>query len=521
MLLELHIENLAILESATVLFEEGLVAVTGESGAGKSVFVGALALVLGGRTDPSMVRSGADVARIDARFIVPGPDGPCERVLTREIPSQGRSRAYLDGRPTTASSISTLFSGLIEIHGQHEFHRLGERVVRCAHLDRFGSIDSGTLREVQGTIAGLEAELAALGGDQVQREREIDLLAYQLHEIDSAHLDPEEPARLATEEARLADADRIVSGAANAAAALDEEEPLTTALRALEASPVLDSLRQRLESVVADLRDLRLELRSMADGLEADPRRLSEIGERRATIADLLRRYGRDVDEVLLFREAIAVDLERLRSHDEVALKLTQRLQLARERAGALSKELALLRSAAAPKLADAVTKCLENLEMASVAFSVSTNGDDGGEVDFGLRLSDGRVLPLSRAASGGELARCMLALDMVLEPFGGRDTVILDEIDAGLGGATGGAMAASLSDLSLRRQVIVVTHLPTVAAVADQQITIAREHESGGSPRSNVAVVTGTSRRDEVARMLAGSTDSDSLQLATRLLSR
>ena len=518
MLVELHVENLAVIESATVLFNDALVAITGESGSGKSVLVEALSLAVGGRSDPSSVRVGAESARVDARFLLPGDDGPVERIVTREVPASGRSRAYIDGRPSTAAAVADLLAGVIEIHGQHEYHRLGERAIRCAHLDRFGAIDTQQLNETRAEIATLSAELAALGGDPVEREREIDLLSYQIHEIDAAELDPSEPAQLDVEEARLRDVDRITSGAGLAIEALTDDDRLSSALRALGASPILDEQQRRLEGLINEIRDLRSDLRSIVESVEHNPERLVAIAERRALLANLLRRYGRDIAEVLEFRSDIADRLERLRSHDDIAQRLQTRIEQVTRRLSLVSADIAQRRAEAAPRLSAAVTAQLRRLEMESVTFTVTTGGEDGGEVEFLLEVSPGRALSLAKVASGGELARCMLALDIVLEPLGGAQSVVLDEIDAGLGGATGGAMAKALVDLSARRQVIVITHLPTVAASASQQIAV--ERISGeAAPRSAIRMVSGDARRREVARMLAGAHDEASLGLADRLL--
>ncbi|MDA2945804.1 MAG: AAA family ATPase [Actinomycetota bacterium] len=521
MLVELHIENLAVIESATVLFEPGLTAITGESGSGKSMLVQALSLALGSRSDPSMVRSGASEARVDARFIIPDPDGAAERVITRSIPAQGRSRAYIDGRPTTATAIAESFGTLIEVHAQHEYHRLGDRSTRCALLDMFGSIDTRPLNDARARIAEIEAELATLGGDRRSREREIDLLRYQLTEIDAAELDPDEPDRLDDEERLLTDVDAILTGTRRAIDALDHDRHLLDALRGLEASPILEAHHRRLDGLVAELRDLRSDLVAMEGGIDHDPARLEAIADRKALIGNLLRRYGRDIVEVLTYRDGIKTDLERLQNHDQRADQLVQMGERAREHLSRVAAEVARRRAEAAPALAGAITERLQQLDMSSARFDVVTSGDDGGEVEYLLDGGDGRALPVSRVASGGELARCMLAIDLVLEPYGGAHCVVLDEIDAGMGGATGGALAAVLGELALRRQVIVVTHLPTIAAAARSQVAITRHNAEGAGAFSTAQVLDHDSRLTEIARMFAGSDDVEALDLARRLLDR
>jgi DNA repair protein RecN (Recombination protein N) len=385
----------------------------------------------------------------------------------------------------------------------------------------FGAIDTRPLNDARARLAEIDAELALLGGDRRAREREIDLLSYQLDEIDSAELDPHEPGRLDDEERLLTDVDAISNGTRRAIDALDREQHLLEALRGLEASPVLEDHHRRLDGLIAELRDLRSDLATLAEGIDHDPDRLEAIGHRKALIADLLRRYGRDIAEVLAYRDGIHAELGRLRDHDERAARLTQVRAKALEHLERVSDEIARHRAEAAPALAGAITERLRQLDMTSAHFSVVTSGDDGGEVDFLLDGGDGRALPVSRIASGGELARCMLAIDLVLEPYGGAQCVVLDEIDAGMGGATGGALAAVLAELALRRQVIVVTHLPTVAAAARTQIAVSRHDAQGAGGISTARVVDDDARLTEIARMFAGSDDIEALDLARRLLHR
>jgi DNA repair protein RecN (Recombination protein N) len=483
------------------------------------VLLHALGLAVGGRSDPRIVRQGAREARVDARFLVNGPDGPFERVVTRIVPVDGRSRSYLDGRPTTAAAIAELLGDVVDIHAQHEYHRLGERSVRCSHLDRFGGIDTTALDQARAAVASLEAELATLGGDPVSREREIDLLSYQLADIDAGALDPEEPERLETERERLSDVDRVRSSAEAAIEALDDT-PFERALQHLQLTHVLGEQRVRLEGLLAELRDLRLDLRSLYDDLDDDPQRLEEIQSRLTQISDLRRRYGPGIADVLAYRERIHEELGRLQHYDVRAAELHRDLVRAMEALDAQAARVGSQRRAAAPQLSEAVTQRLLALDMASSRFHVVCGGDDGGEVDFLLDTGGGRPLPLSRVASGGELARCMLAIDLVLEPLEAYGCVVLDEIDAGLGGATGGAMAAALGELSTRRQVIVVTHLPTVAATAHHQMSVQRERDRSPAT-SSLHVLDASTRSSEVARMLSGSIDSASLELAQQMLER
>ena len=531
MLVELHIEHLGVIDRATLVLGDGVTALTGETGAGKTMLVEAIELLVGGRADASMVRSGASEARIDGRVEVRGADGVREHVLTRVIPADGRSRAYVDGRPATVASLADLTADVIDLHGQHAHQTLLSTATQRAALDRFGEVDLEPLRVARARITEIDAELATLGGDERARAREIDLLRFQVGELDAAGIvDPLEDESLAREEATLADALAHREAGAQALVLLRDEggvaESLAAALVALGDREPYADLVERLAGAGAELDDLGAELRSRAETIDEDPERLEVIRVRRQLLADLRRKYGDDLAEVMAFHAQAEARLRELTDYDQRAAELdvARAKALADERAAA--KVVGDRRRAVAPELARAVEQRLRELAMpdAAIAVEVGSGPDDhpGDDVRFLLSANPGSpMLPLSKVASGGELARAMLALRLVLSGAGnggGVTTLVFDEVDAGIGGTAASAVGAALADLGTAHQVLVVTHLPQVAAAAQRQLVVAKQ-VSDGATFTEVTEVEGDVRVGEIARMLAGTESEAALVHARDLL--
>ncbi len=531
MLTELHIENLGVIERAALVLDRGVTALSGETGAGKTMLVEAIGLLVGGRADPSIVRSGAAEARIDGRFEVDRDGEVAEIVLTRVVPADGRSRAYVDGRPATVTSLAEITRDIIDLHGQHAHQSLLSVVTQRAALDEFGSIDLAPLRAARARLTELDAELATLGGDERARAREIDLLRFQVGELDAADIDDgDEDDRLSAEESLLADAvaHRRAGGAALQALRDDElgNDPIAAALTALDGRAPYDELGGRLRGLSAELDDVVAELRSLSEGIEERPERLSEIRERRQLLVDLRRKYGNDLAEVMTFHSEADNRLRELEDYDRRAGELDA------ERADAVAAELVASetvgrqRRLAAPTLAAAVEARLRDLAMpnASIAVEVGRSVDDhpGDEIRFMLSANPGSpLLPLHRVASGGELARAMLALRLVLVGAGERSavaTLVFDEVDVGIGGSAAAAVGAALADLGRHHQVLIVTHLPQVAARATKQLVVTKT-VLDDQTFTSVGEVAGDDRVGEIARMLAGAETPAALDHARDLL--
>lgn len=518
MLLELQVTDLGVVEELSLVLEPGLTAVTGETGAGKTMVVTALDLLMGGRADPGMVRPGADEAVVAGRFVVPAGDGGSGRsgeqevVFRRVVPREGRSRAYLDGDLATATALAERGVGLVDLHGQHAHQSLLAASVQRAALDRFGGVDLAALSAAEDELAAVDVELAAMGGDERARAREIDLLRFQVAELDEAGLeDPAEDDLLAAEEALLADASAHREAAERALVLLDGDGPasesLASALGLLAGRTPFAGEADRLEGLAAEVADVAARLRNVAESVEEDPARLEAVMERRRLLAELRRKYGNGLEDVLAYHREAAGRLSALLDHDARAATLDARrvaVEAARREAAAT---VLAARRRAAPELASRIEAHLRELAMPAASVEVEVRGESGQDVALLLATNSGATpAPLAKVASGGELARAMLAVRRVVSES--PPTLVFDEVDAGVGGTAAHAVAAALAGLAGDRQVLVVTHLAQVAACADQQLAVEKV-DDGVSARATIRRLGHEERIVEVSRMLSGSPDS------------
>ena len=517
MLTELAVTNLGVIGRVRVVLGPGMTALTGETGAGKTMLVEAIELLVGGRADPALVRPGADEAVIEGRFVIDDD----EVVLTRVIPAVGRSRGYVDGRLAPASALAEWGARLVDLHGQHAHQSLLGVATQRAALDHFGGVDLEPLRAARAKVAAIEAALAELGGDERARAREIDLLRFQVDELSAAALtDADEDERLAAEEELLADAVAHQEAAAVAIAALIDEggasDGLGAAVAAVTARTPFGALHDRLRDVAAELGDIVSELRVIGDAITDDPERQAVVRARRQLLHELRRKYGETLAEVIEFGADAAQRLAELEAHDERASALDRARRDALVEVARAAELVGQARRAAAPELGSAVEGNLIELAMpkAQVAVEVG-DADPGDEVAFLLAANPGSPqLPLAKVASGGELARAMLALRLVMVgDRSGPRTLVFDEVDAGVGGVAASAVGQALARLAVgERQVLVVTHLAQVAACADVQIAITKA-DDGSTTTASVLVLDQDERVIELSRMLSGSPESSSAQ--------
>jgi DNA repair protein RecN (Recombination protein N) len=526
MLVELHVANLGIVDELTLLVAPGLTAITGETGAGKTLLVEAVELLLGARADASLVREGAAEARVEGRFV--DADGG-ERVLARVVPADGRARAYVDGRMATAGELAAVGATLVDLHGQNSHQSLLAPVVQRAALDRFaGAPAADALADLRAARAEARAaidELGGLGGDARARARELDLLRFQIEEIDLAALeDPAEEVALEAEEALLRDAAAHRAALAAAYDALEGRghDAVGAAAGALADRQPFADLSARLRSVLAELADVESELRLAAERVRDDPERLEAIRARRQLLRELQRKYGDTLPEVIAFAAEARARSAELGSYEERAAALEATRADADARAEAAAARLSSIRRAAAEPLGVRVTAHLADLAMPAARISVLVEPaemtEDGADtVSFVLSANPGEpARPLARAASGGELSRTMLALRLVLSEA--PPTLVFDEVDAGLGGEAGTAVGRHLADLGRRHQVLCVTHLAQVAAYADSQVAVTKR-ERGGRTVTSAHAVEGADRVAELARMLAGLGSEPARRHAAELL--
>ncbi len=509
MLVELRVRDLGVIESVALDLGPGMTALTGETGAGKTLLVEALELLVGGRADPGLVRPGASEALVEGRFAVDDD----EVILARAVPAQGRSRAWIDGRMAPVSALAEAGARLLELHGQHSQQSLLDAGAQRRALDAFAAIDLGPLTTARARRRTLHQELEALGGDERARARQADLLRYQLAEIDSAGLaDPHEDDALREEEERLAEAAAHRHAAAVALAALDSGDGggravidlLGSARGALDGRGPLAELAARLASLQADASDVASDLRHVVETWDDDPERLESVRARRQLLRELSRKYGEGPAGVLAFADEARGLLAGLVAAGERAAVLAEELRSADAEVTTAEAAVGLARRRAAPELARAVEDRLRVLAMPHARVEVTVaEPDPGDDVTFLLGANPGEaVLPLAKVASGGELARAMLALRLVLTEA--PPTMVFDEVDAGVGGEAAQAVGRALAELSRRHQVLVVTHLAQVAACARQQLGV-RKEVSGDRTVAQATVLEDEDRVVELARMLSG----------------
>jgi DNA repair protein RecN (Recombination protein N) len=540
MLTELRVENLLLIECAQLRLAPGLNVLTGETGAGKTVLAHALDLLLGGRAKPAIVRPGAAEAYVEGVFELPEalrgelgerlPAGAEELVLARRIGADGRTRALVNGRSATVADLRELAEPLITFYGQHEHRRLTLAGAQLEILDGFcGAAQLARRTKVAAAHEAARAaeralaELRELAG---ARERELDLLDFELAEIDAAQPSEEEAAALGDERERLRHVEALSGAALGAAEAAASDDGGISALlaaagRGLTATDgidaALDALGERWRALALEVTELGRELRDYAEGLEAEPGRLDAVEERLAVLERLQRKHGGSIAGVLAHAELCRARRDEL-TRAEVAIeqanaRWAEAQAALREGSAALHKA----RAAAAPKLAAAVRRRLDELAMKGAAFEIELRerepgptGADG--VEFLIAPNPGVPAgPLRDTASGGELSRVMLALMGVAagaSGAGGR-TLVFDEVDAGIGGQTAHAVGDALRELSAGRQVICITHLPQVASLAARHFSIAKD-ASTTPARTTVSELRDGEVVSELARMLGAGDDGD-----------
>ncbi|MFB7636072.1 DNA repair protein RecN [Streptomyces sp. NPDC056149] len=558
----MRIRSLGVIDDAVVELSPGFTAVTGETGAGKTMVVTSLGLLLGGRADPALVRIGAKSAVVEGRLTLASASPAAVRaeeagaelddgalLISRTVSAEGRSRAHVGGRSAPVGLLGELADDLVAVHGQTDQQGLLRPARQRQALDRYAG-DAVAVPLAKYTAAHRRLRTVATELDELttrarERAQEADLLRFGLDEIAAAEPLPGEDVELAAEAERLGHAEALASAATAAHGALagDPVDPegvdattlVAGAHRALEAvrghDRELAALADRLGELGILMADVATELASYADGLDADPLRLAAVEERRAALTHLTRKYGEDLTAVLAWSEESAARLAELDGDDDKIAELTAERDALRAELGELAQQLTDARAESAERFAAAVTAELGELAMPHARVSVALHqsevpeGADGivmggrtvaygpagaDEVEILLAPHPGAPpRPIAKGASGGELSRVMLAVEVV---FAGSDpvpTYLFDEVDAGVGGKAAVEVGRRLARLAKSAQVVVVTHLPQVAAFADRQLLVEKTND-GSVTRSGVTVLEGEDRVRELSRMLAGQEDSE-----------
>ncbi|MBI5596299.1 MAG: DNA repair protein RecN [Elusimicrobia bacterium] len=521
MLERLSVRNFAVVESLDLELGSGLSAFTGKTGAGKSILVSALGYLAGGRGTTDWLRAGASRLEVAGRFV---SDGRTVE-LRRELDADGRSRAFVDGKPAAVAALSRLAEGLVDFHGQHEHQTLVRPAAQLELLDAFSGAAAKREQMAQAwrRRKELSDQLASLQMSGTERQRRLDLLRFQASELEAADPRAGEEAELEAELPRLKHAARLAELAAEAYARLYEaegsaEEQLGAAERSLDEMVRLDPAAGAAREALGRAREAASEaasaLSSYKDSEASDPERLDQLLSRLDLLGKLKRKYGGSLDEVVASRSRLEAELERLESHGERAGTVADELAAAEKAARAAAEDLHKARAKGAKRLCERVQAEFAGLHLGKARLSVCVELDDealgptgSDRVEFLLAANPGEPLkPLRSVASGGELSRVMLALKTVLAEADRVGTLVFDEVDAGVGGAVGSAVGDRLAALGRRRQVLVVTHLPQVACRAAVHFEVAKAVR-GGRTQTRVGRLEGEGRVEALARMLGGRT--------------
>jgi DNA repair protein RecN (Recombination protein N) len=546
-LLELTVENLAVLSNVRLPLAPGFTVVTGETGAGKSLVVDALALVLGARASSELVRSGESSARVEAVFadVARAPDDPLDDlvaagegmvIVRREVSADGRSLVRINDRATTVGGLAVLGGRLAEIHGQHEQQRLlsGERQLEL--LDRAGSLEEQRARVEEAYRAWRQvvATAAELLTDPQELARRVELLRHQLSEIEAAGLRPDEDVELEAAVRAGQHAEEIVSAAADAVRSLREDaaglDALNAATAAHQAAANHDDrfapLAERGRGLVAEGEELARDAEAIAEQVEMDPASRQAAEERLALIYELKRKYGPSLEAVLAFAESTGEELHALEDQEGERERLRAEERERRADLEAAAAELTSARAAAAETLARAVNVELPPLGLPAHAFGIDLHATEVGpagadRVEFTFAPNPGEPpRSLARIASGGEASRLSLALKVVLAAADDTPLLVFDEVDAGIGGRNAAALGERLKRLAAHHQVLCVTHLPQVAAFADAHVHVGKR-VGAGRTHTEVRLLDVEERARELAAMLGGENAGEEAQAAAAALLR
>ena len=543
MLTHLAIRDFTIVDRLDLELEAGLTAMTGETGAGKSILVDALMLVLGGRASPDVVRPGQTRAEITAMFDLShapelgrrlerleleSEDGEC--IFRRVIGAEGRSRAFVNGRPVPVQTLRDLTQGVVEVHGQHAHHSLLRSECQRQLLDALGDHgqELSAVTDAHGDLTRLEGEREALLAAFDDRETRADYLRFQLEELEAANLSACEADALGAEQRRLANAQELVAACAQLGSALGAHDGRDDAMEAIRESlarsqqlaaldPVFDEIARCLNNALIELEEAGRTVRSYSEALELSPHRLQEVEARLAQLHDLARKHRVGVKELSRREEELRCEVERLTSVDEKLQILESQLALVRARYDDTASVLHERRQRSARPLGKSVSDLLSGLGMPKAEFSVTVaaimesrsepvrtaHGRD--RIEFWVRANAGHEpTPLARTASGGELSRISLALQVAAASTTGSSTLVFDEVDVGVGGAVAEQVGRRLREVAASKQVLCITHLPQVAVQAAHHLRV-QKREADNATFTDLEIIRGKDRVEEIARMLGG----------------
>ncbi len=530
----LHIENIAIIEAADIEFAPGFNALTGETGAGKSIVIDSLSAVLGQRTSRELIRTGADKAFVSAAFsgtvpeltetlgIQPEADGTL--LLQREIQTDGKNVCRVNGRPVTVGQLRALGARLLNIHGQHDGQQLLDEEQHIVYLDSFGRVESLaiTYAEKYKNFTDIRRQIGALQMDEAEKARRVDTLQYQIEELRRAKLTPGEEEELTARRGMLRNAEKFLDAVAGADYALNGDDSGGGALSALrQAQDALGGVRhlddafgqlyERLGEAYSEVYDIAATVEDKRGELDVSPGELDRVESRMDLLYRLKKKYGATVEDMLDYQARCEAELAQIEDAGDTLARLEQALSKAEKEARQAAQALSDARKAAADRLTAQILTELQQLDMGKIRFAVDfaekpLDSDGMDTVRFLMSANVGEELrPIHKIASGGELARIMLAMKNVLSEQDHVGTMVFDEVDTGVSGRAAQKVAEKMARISRRKQVLCVTHLPQLAAMADTHFSV-EKGERGGRTYTEVRRLDREQRRRELARLTGGS---------------
>ena len=530
----LHIENIAIIEAADIEFAPGFNALTGETGAGKSIVIDSLSAVLGQRTSRELIRTGAEKAFVSAAFsgmapelteelgIQPEADGTL--LLQREIQTDGKNVCRVNGRPVTVGQLRALGAQLLNIHGQHDGQQLLDEEQHIVYLDSFGRVESliNTYAEKYKHFTDIRRQIGALQMDEAEKARRVDTLQYQIEELRRAKLTPGEEEELTARRGMLRNAEKFLGAVAGADYALNGDDSGGGALSALrQAQDALSGVRhlddafgqlyERLGEAYSEVYDIAATVEDKRGELDVSPGELDRVESRMDLLYRLKKKYGATVEDMLDYQARCEAELAQIEDAGDTLARLEQALSKAEKEARQAAQALSDARKAAAEQLTSQILAELQQLDMGKIRFAVDfaekpLDSDGMDTVRFLMSANVGEELrPIHKIASGGELARIMLAMKNVLSEQDHVGTMVFDEVDTGVSGRAAQKVAEKMARISRRKQVLCVTHLPQLAAMADTHFSV-EKGERGGRTYTEVRRLDREQRRRELARLTGGS---------------
>ncbi len=538
----LHIENIAVIEQADIAFRPGFNALTGETGAGKSIVIDAMGAVLGGRTSRDLIRTGADKAFVSATFSgvredLPGllangvkPDEEGNLLLQRELNTEGKNLCRANGRPVTVAQLREIGRELLNIHGQHDGQQLLDEEQHGAYLDRFGRLEPQreSYAACYHAMSDLRDRIRQLQMDEAEKARRVDTLKFQIDELERAKLKPGEEEELVRRRDILRHGEKFLSAVDGADFFLsgdDEQVGAVTLLRQAEESlsgvkrldDSLEELVKRLENARCEVYDLAELIRDKREEFDFSPAELDELESRGDLLYRLKKKYGATVEDMLEYLDRCRRELDAIETADDTIAYLEGQLREVEKKTRAAGSALTKARAEAARRLEEHILRELRDLDMGRVRFSIELTekepaADGCDSVRFLLSANAGEDLrPLARIASGGELARIMLALKNVLAEQDQVGTLVFDEVDTGVSGRAAQRIAEKMAQVSCRKQVLCVTHLPQLAAMADTHFSV-EKGEQGGRTYTRVLCLDRQQRAQELARLTGGAHVTEAL---------